>query len=261
VIKLSANLSMLFHEVPLADRIGLAAGCGFRGVEVAFPYEVDPAQLGHELDRHGIEMVLINTPPGRFDAGERGFAALPGREAEFRDGFERALTTATLLRCRQVHVMSGVVADLADLSAPFDTLAANLAWAAPRAERHGIRLLIEPINRRSMPGYVLSHLSDALAVIRRVDHPNLFLQFDFFHLQIMGGDLVTRFEAALPLIAHVQIAGVPDRHEPDDSELNVPFLLGRIDALGYAGWVGCEYIPRGGTLEGLSWARPYGIGE
>jgi hydroxypyruvate isomerase len=259
VIRLSANLTMLFTEYDLVQRIGIAARCGFRGVEVAFPYDVRPELLAEALEQHGVELVLNNAPPGAFDRGERGLAALPGREAEFQNTIERALEVAATLHCRQLHVMSGIAAQDVEFDRHLDMLVSNIGWAAAQAEKRGVRVLLEPINRRTMPGYVVSTLDVAQAVMARVDHPNVALQFDFFHLQIAGGDLLRRFEVALPQIAHAQIAGVPDRHEPTESEVNLGYLLQRIDALGYTGWIGCEYHPRRTTLEGLAWAEPYGI--
>jgi 2-dehydrotetronate isomerase len=259
VIRLSAHLTMLFSEHDLLERIRLAARCGFRGVEVAFPYDRDPALIAEVLDRHSVEMVLINAPPGDFERGERGLAGLPGRDAEFRDSIGRALDVAGQLRCRQLHVMSGIASPATDPQEHLDTLVANIGWAAAQAEKRGVRVLLEPINRRTMPGYILFTLESAQDVMRRVGHSNVALQFDVFHMQIAGGDLERRFEQALPDIAHVQIAGVPDRHEPADNEVNFSYLLGKFDQLGYQGWIGCEYVPARSTLEGLSWAEPYGI--
>jgi hydroxypyruvate isomerase len=249
---------MMFTEFDLVKRVGMAARCGFRGVEVAFPYDVRPELLKEALGHHGAEMVLINAPPGDFDRGERGLAAIPGRKAEFRESIGKALEVAAILGCRQLHVMSGI-ADRGEVHRHLDTLVSNIGWAAVQAETCGVRVLLEPINQRTMPGYVLSTLEIAQTVIARVNHPNVALQFDFFHMQIAGGDLWRRYEAALPHIAHTQIAGVPDRHEPDESEVNLGYLLRSIDALGYEGWIGCEYHPRRTTLEGLAWAEPYGI--
>jgi 2-dehydrotetronate isomerase len=259
VIRLSANLTMLFPEYELLERIAMAARCGFPAVEVAFPYDRAPEMIAEALERHGVEMVLINAPPGDFGAGERGLAALPGREQEFQDSIGRALEVASKLRCRMLHVMSGVALPARDFNEHIDTFVDNVRWAAARGEEHGVRVLLEPINRRTMPGYILSTLEIAQDVMQRVDHPNLALQFDIFHMQIAGGDLLKRFERSLPTIAHVQIAGVPDRHEPSDSEVDAAYLLQRIDELGYEGWIGCEYVPRTTTLEGLAWAEPYGI--
>ncbi len=260
MIRLSAHLSMLFPEHDLIGRIRAAARCGFKGVEVAFPYDVAPALVREGLEEAGVVMVLINTPPGRFEAGERGLAGLPGREQEFSVQFHQALATARALGCRQIHVMAGIASPDHSAEHHVDTFTANLQWAAPLAHHEGIRVLIEPINQRSVPGYILSSLDLAQTIVDQVDHPNLALQFDVFHMQIVGGDLVKRFETVLPRVAHVQIAGVPDRHEPDDSEVNIDYVLRRMDELGYQGWIGCEYNPRHSTDAGLAWANRYGIG-
>jgi hydroxypyruvate isomerase len=259
MIRLSANLTMLFPEHDLVDRIAMAGRCGFRGVEVAFPYDRPPSLLQEALRRHEVEMVLINAPPGNFDLGERGLAALPGREAEFQDSIGRALDVASELGCRRLHIMSGIAVPGIGPERHIDTFVSNVRWAADRAQNRGVQVLLEPINRRTMPGYVLSTLETAQEVLQRVDRRNVALQFDIFHMQIMGGDLLKRFEHALASIAHVQIAGVPDRHEPSDSEVDFAYVLRRMDELGYREWVGCEYVPRGTTLEGLAWAAPYGI--
>lgn len=250
---------MLFPEYDLVDRIVMAGRCGFRGVEVAFPYDGPPTLLCEALERQDVEMVLINAPPGHFELGERGIAALPGRETEFQDSIGRALEVASELACRRLHVMAGIALPGVALDRHIETFVANIQWAAARAEERGVRLLLEPINRRTMPGYVLSTLETAQEVLQRVGHGNVSLQFDIFHMQIMGGDLLKRFEQALPSIAHVQIAGVPDRHEPSDSEVDFTYVLRRMDELGYQEWIGCEYVPRRTTVEGLAWAAPYGI--
>jgi hydroxypyruvate isomerase len=259
VIRLSANLTMLFREHDLLRGIGVASRYGFKGVEVAFPYDMPPVLIREALDESGVSMVLINTPPGDFDAGQRGLAGLPGYEQDFRESIGRALETAKVLGCQQLHVMAGIASPDVAPQHHLEVLTENIRWAATRAADHGVRVLLEPINRRSIPGYILSGLDMACAVMEDVNHQNVALQFDVFHIQINGGDIMKRFEAVLPMIAHVQIAGVPDRHEPDDSEVNTGYVLRRIDELGYAGWIGCEYIPRGVTGDGLSWAKPYGI--
>ncbi len=251
--KFAANLSMMFTEAPFLDRFERAAAAGFRAVEYLFPYEHEPATLAGRLDGHGLQQVLFNLPPGDWAAGDRGLAALPGREAEFARSVERALGYAEALRCPQVHAMAGVPPAGVTRGEGDAVYLANLRAAAERLARHGVRLLIEPINRRDMPGYFLATVEEARAVIERVGHPNLFLQMDLYHAQIMGGDLATRIAANLPLIRHFQIAGVPERHEPDGGEVNYAYLFDLIDRLGYDGWIGCEYRPKGNTLDGLGW--------
>lgn len=255
--KLAANLSMMFQELPFLDRFAAAAEAGFKAVEFLFPYEHEPNRLGELLQRHGLRLVLFNLPPGDWSKGERGLAALPGREPEFAAGVETALHYARALGCPQVHAMAG---NAPATPAGEALYASNLGRAAERLAEAGVRLLIEPINARDMPGYLLTTVEQARAVIERAHHGNLYLQMDLYHAQVMGGDLARRIEANLPLIRHFQIAGVPERHEPDRGEVRYPYLFELMDRLGYEGWVGCEYRPRAGTVAGLGWARPYGIG-
>ncbi|MDQ8703844.1 hydroxypyruvate isomerase family protein [Streptomyces sp. LHD-70] len=261
--RFAANLSMMYTEHPFLDRFAAAAADGFEGVEYLFPYDHDPAELRRLLDRHGLRQVLFNAPPGDWDAGERGLASLPGREAELRAGIDRALEYASALGCRQVHVMAGLVprdATPEQRAAHRETYVANLTRAAAQAAAAGVDLLIEPINTRDMPGYFLNRQADAHAVVREVGAPNLKVQLDLYHCQIVEGDLTATLRRDLPTgrVAHLQIAGVPDRHEPDDAnELNFRQLLAVADELGFDGWVGCEYRPRAGTSEGLGWIKDH----
>lgn len=253
--RFAANLSLMFTERPFLERFDAAAAAGFRAVEFLFPYEWPPAELRAALDRTGLELALFNAPPGDWIAGERGLAALPGREAEFRAAFAQALDYAAVLRPARLHVMAGLAAGEAARAAYI----ANLAWAAEAArEAGGQRLTIEPINSRDMPGYHLATSDDAVAVLERVGAGNLGLQLDLYHAQIMEGDLTRRIECLMPLIGHMQIAGVPERHEPDEGEVSYPHLFALLDRLGYAGFVGCEYRPRGRTEDGLGWLRRAG---
>jgi hydroxypyruvate isomerase len=258
--RFAANLSWLFTEVDFLDRFQLAANCGFRGVECLFPYDYKPGDLAGRLLGNGLTQALFNMPPGDWQAGERGLAAVPGREVDFRDQLERALDFAETLRCEQLHVMAGMLeseADRADAQACF---VANLAHAAGRAAERGVRILIEPLNtKHDAPGYFLATIDQALGVIDAVGSDNLFLQFDLYHTQIMTGDLAETIKRALPRTRHFQVAGVPDRHEPDNGEINYPYLFSLLDSLGYTGWIGCEYRPAGATLDGLGWAVDYGI--
>ena len=257
--RFAANVSTMFTDRPFAERIQAAAVAGFKAVECQFPYEVGAGELKQRLAEAGVELILLNTPPGDFAAGERGLAGLPGREAEFGAALERALEYAQALNCPQVHVMAGVRPDGASKEACLEVYKANLRRAAEACGRVGRLVLIEPINTRDIPGYLLNTPAEGAAIIAELGLGNLKLQFDFYHAQIMTGDLARSFERHLPLIGHMQIAGVPERHEPDTGEVNYPYLFDLIDRLGYRGWVGCEYFPRGGAEEGLGWAYRYGI--
>jgi hydroxypyruvate isomerase len=251
--RFAANLSMMFTERPFMERFDAAAAAGFEAVEFLFPYAHPAAEIRGALDRNGLALALFNAPPGDWEAGERGLASLEGREAEFREGIALALDYASVLNPGRLHIMAG----LAEGAGARAVYIGNLAHAAKAAGER--RLCIEPINSRDMPGYHLSTSTDAVAVLAavqdRVGADNLGLQFDLYHAQIMEGDLTRRLEALMPRIAHIQIAGVPDRHEPDTGEVNFPHLFGVLDRLGYAGFVGCEYQPRGRTEDGLGWFR------
>lgn len=259
--RLAANLSLLYPEHGFLDRFAAAAADGFTAVEMLFPYEHDAALVRALLDRHDLTPVLINAPPGDFAAGERGFAGVPGRATDFDAGIDRALAYAGAIGCPRIHVMSGLARTDVDGAALDALWIANLRRAAARAADAGLRLTVEPINGRDMPGYFLQRQDQALGLIAAVGAPNLGLQMDWYHCQIVEGDVATRLRRAMALgrLEHVQLAGVPDRHEPDRGELRVEYLLELLDELGYAGHVGCEYRPRdggaGGTAAGLGWAR------
>lgn len=249
--RFAANLSMLFTERPFLERFAAAGAAGFAGVECLFPYDDPPDALAEAIAGAGVALALFNTPPGDWAAGERGLAAVPGAEARFEAAFARALTLARRLRAGRLHVMAGCAAGPAARA----TYIANLRRAA--VEAPDLMLTIEPINPRDMPGYHLARSDDAVAVIEAVAAPNLRLQFDLYHAQITEGDLTRRLQRLAPLLGHVQVAGVPDRHEPDNEpdsgELAFPHLMAVLDGLGYDGWVGCEYRPRGRTEAGLGW--------
>lgn len=249
VPRFAANLSMMFTETGFAQRFARAKAAGFGGVEFLFPYAHPSEAVAGWCDAAGVECVLFNLPPGDFESGERGIAALPGREDEFRGSVGRAIEYARALRVPRLHAMAG----LRHKGANLDTYISNLRHAARRLGDEGIELLIEPINSRDMPDYLLASQDDALAVIAAVGEPNLRLQCDLYHLQIISGDLSRTLERDIGLIGHVQIAGVPDRHEPDSGEVAYPEIFRLIDRLDYAGWVGCEYRPRGHTEDGLGW--------
>ena len=252
--KLAANLSTLFPEVQFLDRFAAAARAGFRYVEYQFPYGWPADELARRARDAGVEVVLHNLPAGDFARGDRGIACLPGREQEFRDGVERALDYARTARCRRLNCLAGIAP--ADRE-HFAVLVENVRYAARMLGAAGLSLTLEPINTRTVPGFFLSRSAQALDMLDAAGEANAFLQYDFFHMQIMEGDLASTVERLLARIGHIQLADVPDRHEPGTGEINFDFLLGRLDALGYSGFVGCEYNPRGDTLEGLKWARPY----
>jgi 2-dehydrotetronate isomerase len=254
--RLAANLALLFAERPFMERFGAAAAAGFRAVELLYPYEHPAAAVRTELARHGLTQLGINTPVGR--EGESGLAALPGREREWHEAFGRALDYAAEIGARSVHCLAGCVPPEKRPAAE-SVFIANLAHAAEAAAKAGIMLLIEPLNPRDRPDYFVSRVEHAADIVRKVGVPHLRIQFDVYHVQIVSGDLIRRFEAHRPLIGHVQIASVPERHEPDEGEVNYPAILAAIDRFGYAGFVGCEYRPRGRTEDGLGWARPYGV--
>jgi 2-dehydrotetronate isomerase len=250
--RFNANLSWLFQEKPFFDRFAAAANAGFKGVEILFPYDQPVSEIRSALQSNGQQMVLFNAPPGNFSAGERGLAALPGREKEFRETFDRALSYADALECERIHVMSGITTGL-DQAETHQTFLINLEYALSRVENTGRSILIEPINTRDFPGYYLTTVEQADSILDELSHPALKIQFDWYHVQIMGGDLARRTEKYFSKIGHFQLAGVPDRAEPDIGEVNFPYLFHLVDSLHYTGWIGCEYRPKGLTIEGLEW--------
>ncbi|HYY62282.1 MAG TPA: 2-oxo-tetronate isomerase [Burkholderiales bacterium] len=252
--KLAANLSTLFTEVEFLGRFAAARAAGFRYVEYQFPYAWQPQELAQAARAAGVQVVLHNLPAGDMARGERGIACLPGREREFRDGVERAIEYATTVGCARLNCIAGLApADRAH----FEVLVGNVRHAARRLGEVGIELVIEPINTRSVPGFFLTRSAQAVDVLNAAGEANARLQYDLFHMQIMEGDLACTLERLLGRIGHVQIADVPDRHEPGTGELNYDFLLAHLDRLGYSGWVGCEYNPSVETLASLTWAKPY----
>jgi 2-dehydrotetronate isomerase len=271
--RFAANLSLMYPEVPFLDRFEAAAQDGFKAVEFLFPYAWEPEELAQRLAANGLQQVLLNAPPGgadraamatAWDRGERGTACLPGREAEFRSGVQEALIYAQALQCPRIHVMAGLVPPDASPDALLATYAANLRWAAQQAAKVGCEVLIEPINPRDMPGYYLQRQDRAHAVVQAVGESALKVQMDLYHCQVVEGDVASKLRHYLPTgaVAHIQIAGVPARQEPDSGELHYPYLLDLIDSLGYTGWVACEYRPRlgvqpGATRAGLGWMAGY----
>jgi 2-dehydrotetronate isomerase len=253
-MRAAANLSFLFQELPVEARFRAARDCGFRGVEVLFPYGESVQALADAAAAAEVEVVLINTGLGDTKAGEAGFAALPERRIHFRDSFQEALRYARGLSCLRIHVLSGKwTGTEADAGGSLDTLVANLQWAANEAARDGISILLEPLNRYDVPCYALPTPEVAAEVIGRVGRPNVGLQFDLYHWQIMGGDLTRRIQAFGHLIRHAQISCVPGRGEPDLGEVNLEFVLRTLASVGYDGWVSGEYRPRGSTADSLRW--------
>lgn len=242
-----ANLTMMFTEVPFLERFSQAAKAGFSGVEMLFPYEAPAADVRAAAAAAGVEIALYNVPPGSWEAGDRGLAAIPGQEGAFREAFARALDYARVLNPGCLHVMSGLTRD----EAATRTLIDNLKWAAAQAPDQ--QLAIEPINTRDIPGYFLNTTDQAIEILDEVGAQNVGLQFDIYHVQIMEGDLTRRIERLAGRIVHVQLAGVPERHEPDQSEVDLAHVIGVLDRVDYAGWVGCEYHPAGRTRDGLGW--------
>jgi hydroxypyruvate isomerase len=252
-----ANLTMLYNEHGFIDRFAAAAGAGFKGVEYLFPYEHDKDQLAEQLRKHGLVQVLHNLPAGDWGKGERGIACHPDRVGEFQDGVGRAIEYASALECRQLNCLAGLAPTDVPAERQRTTLVANLKFAAMKLREAGIKLLIEPINTRDIPGFYLTHSRQALDIIKEVGSDNLFLQYDIYHMQIMEGDLARTIEANLALIPHMQLADNPGRHEPGTGEINYPFLFEHIDRIGYRGWIGCEYKPKAATDDGLGWVRHY----
>lgn len=256
--RFSANLGFLFADRPLLARIDAAAACGFSAVEMHYPYDVPAIDVRAALDRHDLVMLAVNARPGDPAAGEVGLAALAGREAEFVATVEQAVAYQAVIGGNAVHCLAGVV-PVADRADAIRTYAVNIRRAADIAAAHGLTVLIEPLNRRDTPGYFLARVEQAVDLIAAVGRSNVKLMFDCYHVQIMQGDLITRLETFLPLIGHVQIAGVPARAEPDEGEINYPAIFATLDRVGYAGWVGVEYRPRAATEAGLGWGRDYGL--
>ncbi len=247
----AANLTMMFNEWPFLDRFAAAADAGFKAVEFLFPYEHAPDEIAGKLVHHGLEIALFNLPPGDWAKGERGLAALPDRFDELKAGMDTALGYIQATGARRVHLMAGL-ADPRDPGAA-SSYRRGVAHAAERLAKVGVELMLEPINGRDMPGYFLNDFGLAEAVIAELGAPNVKLQFDLYHRQIMHGDATMALRRLMPIVGHVQIASVPSRNEPDGEELNFPYLFAELDRLGYAGFVGCEYRPRASTLEGLHW--------
>jgi hydroxypyruvate isomerase len=252
-LKLAANIGLLFPELPPLERIAAAKAAGFDGVELLFPYDLDPHAVRRAADGAGLPIVQINSPAGDRASGEVGFAALPGREQDFRHSIDRAFGFLKACGGSQLHVLAGVPTPGSDAKLVRSTYVRNLQWVADAAAAFGARIMIEPLNSRDMPGYVLSTLAQAAEVIGEVARPNIGLQFDLYHSQIMGGDLTHRLRQLAPLIRHVQIAGAPLRNEPDRGEVNLKQVMGALAEVGYSGWISAEYRPTGDTRDSLGW--------
>jgi len=257
--RLAANLSMMFNEVPFLDRFAAARQAGFEAVEFLFPYDFPTKDLRQRLDDNGLTQALFNMPPGDWAKGERGLASLPGRVGEFRASVRKALDYAAALDCKLVHCMAGIVPEGVAPVTAASLYAANLAWAGELAKAAGVKLVIEPINHRDMPGYFLHTEAQGAAVVEAIGRDRLGLQFDVYHCQITEGDVTKRMEAFMPVIGHIQVADVPARNEPGTGEIGWEFVFRRMDELGYRGWVGCEYRPAGNTVQGLAWRKRFGV--
>ena len=255
--KFSANLTMMFNEVDFLDRFPRASKAGFTAVEYMFPYDWPKEQLVDALGASGLQQVLHNLPAGDWASGERGIACLPGREGESQEGVGRAIEYAKALRCPSLNCLVGITPEGIAVDDVHKTLVANLQFAAARLESDGIRLLVEPLNNQDIPGFHLVTTRDALRLMAEVGHSNIRIQYDIYHMQKMEGNLITTIETHLEQIGHMQLADNPGRHEPGTGEINFPNLFHAIDAAGYDGWIGCEYIPAGTTEDGLGWFAPY----
>jgi 2-dehydrotetronate isomerase len=273
--RFAANLSMMYTEVPFMERFGAAAKDGFKAVEFLFPYAFDAVEIKAQLDAHGLQQVLFNAPPGDWDSGERGLSSLIEREEEFQAGIAKAIEYAKVLNCPRVHVMAGLVtkvgaatdtdkeaqSEISLIRSQWTQYKKSLAYAAKQFSAANIMGLIEPINTRDVPGYLINRQADAHKIIAevladaKVDARHLRVQMDLYHTQIVEGDVAMKIRQFIDGVGHIQIAGVPERHEPSVGELNYPYLFSVLDELGYNGWVGCEYRPKGATSVGLEWFR------
>ncbi len=255
--KLAANVSTLFKETDFLSRFARARQAGFRAVEYQYAYDLQPEEVARAARDAGVPVVLHNMPRGDPEKSEAGTACLPGREARFREDLERAIDYARAAGCKSLHVMAGVPRYDADLAECHRVYVANIKYAAQRLKRDGMRVLIEPLSEKTIAGCFLKSSAQAARVLDEVGEDNALMQYDFFHMQVMEGNLAATFERLRPRIGHLQLADVPGRHEPGTGEINYEFLLQRIDDLGYEGWIGCEYTPKGDTVEGLKWATRY----
>lgn len=253
--RFNANLTMLFTEVPFLQRFARARKAGFEAVEFLFPYEFEKDALRQALTENGLAQALFNLPAGDWAAGERGIAILPDRTAEFRQGVAAAIGFAEALGCRQINCLAGVAPEGRAADVLHATFVANLRYAAEELRKYGVKALIEPINRYDIPGFFLNTVEQAEAIIAEVASDNLFIQYDIYHQQRTGGELVATYGKHKSRIAHIQVADNPGRNEPGTGEINWDFVFAALDAAGYEGWIGCEYKPRSGTEAGLGWLK------
>jgi hydroxypyruvate isomerase len=256
--RIAANLSLLFPQLPFPERFAAAAKAGFRYVEYQFPYLFgSAAEIAQRARDAGVEVVLHNLPAGDAAKGDRGITCQPARASEFREGVDKAIEYAKAVGCPRMNTLAGIAHEGVARDKVQQTLVENLRYAAGKLKAAGMTLLTEPCNPRTIPGFFLNSSRQGIEAIDAAGADNLKLQYDVFHMQIVEGDLAKTIERLLPRIGHIQIADVPDRHEPGTGEINFPWLLAQIDRLGYQGWIGAEYIPAGDTVEGLKWAAPY----
>jgi len=258
--KFAANLTWMFNEHDFPERFAAAVGLGFEAAECQFPYEWEAQLLADNCSLAGLQMIMFNMPPGAPGRGEYGLAALPGRESEFQESVQHALTYADALNCRMLHMLAGIVPADQCRQKYLETYIQNLEWAAKECARSDVAVLLEPINTFERPGYLISTTSEARYVIEQIESANVAMQFDVHNAQLMEGNLSRALRSNFSNIGHIQIAGVPDRTPPDVGEINYPYLFDLIDELGYTGWVGCEFRPGERTVDGLVWAASYGIG-
>lgn len=252
-LKFAANISTMFVEFEYLERYAAAAKAGFKMIECQFPYDYPPNVHRELLETHQLELLLLNSPPGDFENGERGFAALPGREHDFRESVQQALEYAAILNCPKLHVMAGVPGNNSPVERQVEVYLGNIRYAAEEAADQNLTILIEPINKFDIPGYFLQTPEQAITYLEAIDLPNIRLQFDIYHSQKMVGNLEYHLRKYFHAIDHIQVSGLPDRNEPDQGEINYPYIFTLLEELGYQGWLGCEYTPRGDTFEGLGW--------
>lgn len=257
--KFSANLSMLFNEVPFLERFDAASKAGFTGVEFMFPYAFDMDQIAEKLKSNHLEMVLFNLPAGDWEGGDRGIAANPNRMSEFQEGVGKAVEAGKKLGVRQINCLGGLAPEGISEDRIYQTFVDNLKFAGRELKKAGIRLLVEPVNNLDVPGAYLVHTQKAIDMIKATDSDNIFLQHDIYHMQRMEGELANTIKTHIAMIRHMQLADNPGRNEPGTGEINYRYLFRFIDELGYDGWIGCEYRPKTTTLEGLGWIELYKI--
>lgn len=256
MLRFSANLGFLWSQLPLLDRIERAAACRFSAIELHWPYDTSPSEVRAACQQHGLKLLAANTPIGNSALGESGLAALPGREHEFKKAFESSMTWCQHAGAHAIHVLPGIVPSELRAQAT-TTFIGNLRWAADLAAQHDFTILLEAINQRDKPGYFYSTQAESNAIREQCERDNIKLMFDVYHVGVAEGDILTKLERYLPHIGHIQIAAVPTRAEPDEGEVAYSAIFKRIEALGYQGWIGCEYKPRTTVEEGLKWRDPY----